>query len=97
MVGVMGMCLGLTYLIEVIVVHQPMSVARLIVVSQQLQDFSLFQVKSQRAHGDFEFMVVNRAVLVCVEEFEGFFNFLFLLFADFWTRMSTSFCFLNCC
>ena len=53
--------------------------AGLVVIAERLEHFGLLEVETERAHGHFELVVVQRAVLVRVEELERLFDLLLLL------------------
>ena len=61
--------------------------ARLVVVPERLEHLGLFEVEAEGAHGDFELVVVQRAVLVRVEELEGFFDLLLLFVGELGARV----------
>ena len=81
-------CRARTDLRKVLKVHESMS--SLVVVAQNLQHLRLLHVEPERAHGDFELVVVDAAILVGVEELEGLFDLLFLLLGEFWARVGAA-------
>jgi hypothetical protein len=51
-------------------------------ISQNLQHFRLFEIKPERAHGDFKLVIVDPAVLVHVKELERFSDLLHLVLGE---------------
>lgn len=81
--------LELTDFRKVLKAHQPMS--RCIVVPKELQHLRFLHIESQRAHGDFELVVIHRPILIRVEELKSFFDLLLLFVCELWTRVRTPF------
>jgi hypothetical protein len=70
------------------------TVTTLVVVPEYFEYLGLLHVETERTHRDFELMVVQGTILVCVEELKGFLYFLFLFVRELWTCMCPSLGFL---
>ena len=69
---------------KVIILEEPM--ACLVVVAEGFEHLGLLEVKTERAHGDFQLVIVDRAVLVRVEKLKRLFDLLLLLFGELWAH-----------
>jgi hypothetical protein len=58
------------------------AVAFPVVFLHEAEHFLLFDVKAEGTHGNLQFVVVNGASLISVEEVECLLNLLFLLFSE---------------
>lgn len=82
-----------TDLCEILKIHQ--AVPSLVMIAQNLEDFCFLHIEAECTHGDLEFMVVDAAIFVCVEEFESLFDFLLLFVGELRTRVRAAFCLLS--
>ena len=80
---------------EVLELHE--SRARLVVIAEDLEDLGLLEVEAEGTHCHFELVVVDAAILVCVEEFKRLFDLLLLLIGELWPRVGASLGFLDSC
>lgn len=80
---------------EVLELHQTR--ARLVVIAEDLEDLGLLKVEAEGAHCDFELVVIDAAILVCVEEFKRLFDLLLLFVRELWARVGASLGFLDSC
>ncbi len=68
---------------------------RLVVIPEELQHLRLLHIKPQRPHRDFELVVIHTAVLVCVEQLKGLFDFLALVVGELGAGVGAPFGFLG--
>lgn len=69
-----------TNLDKIVVIHQVIPLP--IVIPDQLQDLGLLQLKPERSHGHLELVVIDRSIMILIEQLESLLDLLLLLLRE---------------